>query len=135
MTKISNFDDVIDSRDIIARIEELQEERSSYLEEFSEDERETRAEHWNECTPEGDELAALEALAEEGEQYAADWEYGETLIRYSYLTEYVQQLLEDCGVIPKNIPHYVEIDWEATARNVKADYTEIDFDGVAYFIR
>jgi hypothetical protein len=29
----------------------------------------------------------------------------------------------------------VEIDWEATARNVRTDYTAVDFDGVTYWIR
>ncbi len=39
---------------------------------------------------------------------------------------FVQQLLEDIGDIPTNLPAYVHIDWESTARNVMADYTEID---------
>jgi hypothetical protein len=27
------------------------------------------------------------------------------------------------------------IDWEATARNIAVDYTEVDFGGVTYYIR
>lgn len=29
----------------------------------------------------------------------------------------------------------IEIDWEATARNIAMDYTTVDFDGVTYYIR
>jgi hypothetical protein len=130
MTDISNTDDVIDSRDVIARIEEINDMLpTSGLDAWTssideEQETELRA-----------ELAILEKLAKQGEDYAPDWQHGETLIRYSYFTEYVQEMLEDCGDIPKNIPHYIEIDWKATARNVMVDYTHIDFDGVTYLIR
>jgi antirestriction protein len=41
-------------------------------------------------------------------------------------SEFVQQLLEDCGDIPKDLPVYVYIDWEATARDVMMDYCEQD---------
>ena len=84
---------------------------------------------------EAQELAALERLAEEGAGYAADWIYGETLIRDSYFVEYVREMLEDCNDIPRNLPHYVHIDWERTARDVQMDYTAVEFDGVTYWIR
>jgi hypothetical protein len=44
-------------------------------------------------------------------------------------------MLEDCGEIPKDLPHYIHIDWEATARDVQVDYTPIDVDGATYFYR
>ena len=37
--------------------------------------------------------------------------------------DFVQQLLEDIGDIPK-LPHYVYVDWERTARDVMMDYCE-----------
>lgn len=121
--EISNSVDLIDSRDVIARIEELQAEHDDN-EDNSFDEEKVA------------ELAALKALAEEAEGYAADWYHGETLIRYSYFTEYAQDLADDLGAIsntatwPNNC-----IDWEEAARQLKEDYTEVDFDGVAYYIR
>jgi hypothetical protein len=81
------------------------------------------------------EYEALKALADEASDYSSDWTYGETLIRHDYWRTYVQELLEDCGDIPANIPHYIEIDWQATARNIAVDYTTISFDGVDYYIR
>lgn len=118
MTKrdeITGAEDIIDSRDVIARLE--------YLEGIERDEEEE------------EEFKALSAFAKEAEDYAKDWLYGAVLIRESYFTEYAQRLLEDCGEIPRNLPHYIAIDWEATAQNIRADYTEIDFDGQAYLVR
>ena len=60
---------------------------------------------------------------------------GETLIREDYFTQYVQEMLEDCGDIPSDLPHYIVIDWEATADNLKQDYAEIDIFGDTYYIR
>lgn len=136
---ISNTDDVIDSRDVIARIEELESERQELLDAASAaegDEKitaEDAAVEWEEEN--GDELKALQALAEEAEGYAPDWQYGATLIRDNYFVEAMQELVQDIGDLPRDIPSYLEIDWEKTAENLKADYTSVDFDGVTYWIR
>ena len=127
MNTISNLDDVIDSRDIIERIEELESELAEFLDATDGD--------LSENFPDIDELKALRDLASEASQYSSDWEYGETLIRYSYWENYVQEMLEDCGEIPKDLPWYIEIDWEATSENIAQDYTTADFDGVDYYIR
>jgi len=113
---VSNMDDVIDSRDIIARIGELEG-----IDEPDGSEKE--------------ELKALKALAEECEEYASDWTYGETLIRRSYWVDYVEELMQNIGVLPKGIPWYIAIDWETTARNIEQDYASVDFDGIEYLIR
>jgi len=44
-------------------------------------------------------------------------------------------LLEDCGDIPKNLPSYIEIDWETPARNIRVDYTAVEFGDVTYWVR
>ena len=115
---ISNTDDVIDSRDVIERIEELEAE----LPVLSDVER--------------TELASLRELAREGEDFLPDWQYGAALIRDSYFTEYAQDLAEDIGAIPADAswPVYC-IDWERAARELRYDYTAIDFDGVTYWAR
>lgn len=112
----TNSDDVIDSREIIERIEDLEAD-----EERDEDEQE--------------ELETLLALASEGEQ-SADWNYGETLIRDSYFEEYAQELAEDIGAIAGDNawPLYC-IDWERAARELQQDYMSVDFGGVDYWIR
>ena len=118
MTKtISNFDDVIDSRDIIERIEELE----------TDDERDEA---------DNEELKTLRELAKEGEDYSEDWNYGSTLIRDSYFETYAEELATDCCEMPSgnNWPMYC-IDWEWAARELQMDYTSITFDGVDYWIR
>ena len=148
-TELNNMQDVIDSRDVIARIEELQELADAVREakeafgnlvdpdgpeiECAEAELEAAKEAFDDDAQQ--ELASLKALAEEASGYAADWECGETLIRDSYFTDYARELLEDCGDLPKDLPHYIAIDWEATARNIRMDYTAVEFGDVTYWIR
>lgn len=124
MKAITNDIDVIDSRDIIKRIADLEqsiEDKKALIDD----------EDWE---VDLDELAELKKLANQCEG-VGDWEYGEGLIRRSYFEEYVKELLKDCGDLPQNIPWYIEIDWEKTAQNIEYDYTSVDFDGVEYLIR
>ena len=153
-----NSDSVIDSRDIIERIAELESELEdlvSYVFEAQEtldalnaddplDTVETvetalkalsAAQEALETWDGQDELKALKALAEEAEGYAPDWYHGATLIHENHFTEYCQEMLEDCGDLPKGLPSYIVIDWEATADNLKQDYTEVDFYGETYLVR
>lgn len=81
------------------------------------------------------ELTELQALVSEAEGYCPDWKHGAALIRESYFTEYCEQLCEDIGDIPHGMPAYIVVDWEATANNIKVDYTEVDFGGVTYLVR
>lgn len=126
--EISNSDDIIDSRDVIARIEELQAEK---------DGSDNLDMDWGEIDA---EMATLTAFMEEmkgrggDEQWRGDW-YPVTIIRDSYFEDYARELLEDCGDLPKDLPHYIEIDWQATARNIRMDYTSVEFDGVTYWVR
>jgi len=157
--QISSSDDIIDSRDIIARIEELQDLRAD-LESTSEDAAENLKTNegnkdadigeleealetakqvlkdWDE-DEEGRELKSLLDLADECEGYVDDWKYGAALIRESYFTEYAEQLAEDIGDYNSRDVKwpYTCIDWEKAADELKADYTTVDFDGVIYFVR
>ena len=38
--------------------------------------------------------------------------------------EFTQQLLEDTGDIPSDLPGYIHIDWEWTAKEIMMDYSE-----------
>ena len=127
MTRPTNTDDVIDSRDVIEAIEELESELEMEEGVISAD-----------CPLDEEdlaELAELRALAEEAEGYSGDWPHGAALIRDSYFEDYAQQLAEDTGAIPNNDWPLYCIDWECAARNLQMDYTRVDFDGVEYWIR
>ena len=46
--------------------------------------------------------------------------------KYNSDCDFVQQLLEDCGDIPENLPSYIHIDWERTAYDIMMDYSTSD---------
>ena len=127
--------DIIDVRDIIARVEELENETAE--DNFPV----TRAIVADESLAgRRYELQALTAILDDlksnggDEQWRGDW-YPVTLISDSYFTEYAREMLEDCGTIPRDLPSWVEIDWDATAHNVRMDYTCTTIAGVTYWYR
>lgn len=159
-TPIRNTDDIIDSRDVIARIEKLTEERE-WLEanvaaaqekrdELQDDEdaddddkadaateleeAEEALKAWNEGA-EGQELKSLEALQDEAEGYS-DWKYGAALIRDDHFEDYARQYAEEIGAVDSNASWPNDcVDWEKAASELQMDYTSVDFDGVTYWIR
>jgi hypothetical protein len=141
MTDISNSDDTIDSRDVIKRIEELENEREALIDavnavdcsapHHAQDRADLKS--WEEDNL--SELDALAALADEAPQYSEDWQYGAMLIHDHSFTYYAQELCEYLGYLPKDFPAWIEIDWKATARNIQQDYKSVDFDGVTYWVR
>lgn len=76
-----------------------------------------------------------------GGESSPDWSYGETLIREDYFTKYIEELIDDCYEIPKEMNsgewpwRHMTIDYEAAAEEAKQDYMELNYDGVTYFIR
>jgi len=117
----TNADYVIDSREIISRIEELQKQ-----DELDSDE--------------AAELKILEALAAECEGYG-DWVHGTTLINKLDFTEYIKYLINSSYDMPSGLhsgewPYrHLTLDYDAAAEEAKADYAEVDFDGQVFLIR
>ena len=114
-TEITNREDVIDSREIIDRIEYLEDEQttlSDKLDEAKENEdnleelqtalkdAQEALKEWDE-SDEGQELRALKSIQDEADGYS-DWKHGATLIRDSYFTEYAEQLANEMGAINKD---------------------------------
>jgi hypothetical protein len=158
-------DKTIDSRDIIARHEELQDEYDSLVEALEESESDFRfksnsdefslseyedSENAVEKAQEAldefnksfekDELDTLTIVISQGED-SPDWSYGETLILDSYFTDYTTELINDCYEFPKEFSsgewpwRHLSIDFEAAAEEAKSDYSEIEADGFLYYIR
>lgn len=114
----------LDSRDIIARIEDLEgaDEENPLTEEAAK------------------ELEALKELADECEGYA-DWKYGEQLIREDYFVVHITELIKDCYEMPKEMEtgkwpfNHMTMDYEAAAKEAEQDYAMVSFMGEDYFIR
>jgi uncharacterized coiled-coil DUF342 family protein len=150
---ITDFDgaDIIDVRNVIARVEELREELQTAMDENEEGHNFTElasyveavrkdqsAAHAHRLWEEADELRKLEELLSDlcgyggDEQWEGDW-YPVTLIKDSYFEEYMDEMLEDIGDLPKNIPAYLKIvvDYDM----LKQDYSEVYFEGNTYYYR
>jgi len=138
--EITSNDDIIDSRDVIARIEELESDLEAERERLSiaialPDHENTIQGHRDQIEDLKNELAPLRALAGQGD-YIEDWQYGATLIRDSYFEEYARELAEELDLIPTNATWPATcIDWEQAARELQMDYTSVEFDGITYWVR
>jgi hypothetical protein len=97
-------------------------------ENITEKEREKFFSDWKD---EIDEINEIDYI--ESECY--EFKFGCELIHFDYFTEYTKELLIDCGYINKDFPSWIELDWEATAKNVADDYSYIDYQGETYLFR
>lgn len=139
--------DLIDIRDIIERVEELEDARDNYTATNRDGYQTMIGADWHVDRPEeAQELQNLTAILEElkgnggDEKWRGDW-YPVTLISEDYFTAYIQDLIDDCYEMPKEInsgawPYrHMTIDYEAAAEEAKQDYSEIDIGGTAYLYR
>lgn len=133
MTDVSNNDDLIDSRDVIARLEEMSDELDGCAE--NKDGNLIDADGAD-MSEEKENYETLKAFAEEFESYAPDYHHGESAINEDYFQAYARQMAEDIGAVSSDdVWPLNHIDWEAAASALKIDYTEIDFDGERFWVR
>lgn len=114
---ITTNDDILDSRDIQERIDELNEMKES-----------------NEGIDEQDteELVIWEAVREETE--GSGWNDGITFIQDDYFETYARDLAEDIGAISRDTSWPCTcIDWEQATRELQMDYSSIKIDGTDYW--
>ncbi len=124
----SNGADIIDIRDIIERYEEMEGERADLEAATHEDgDEDTNTEGKKEELAEwdadnGDEFKGIQSLLSDlvgrggDHDWRGDW-YPVTLIADSRFTDAMQELCQDIGDLPKEMPGYLVIDWDATADN------------------
>lgn len=113
--------DTIDTSDLIERIETLETECDG-LE--------------SECGELQALLSIMDELKGQGgdEKWRGDW-YPSALIHEEYFVNAMRELMEDIGEVPRNFPHYIVINWEETADNLRVDYSSIEIDGHTYWFR
>jgi hypothetical protein len=134
MSDTSSSADIIDTRDVIARVEHLRQLREPGAVDLGEDNATDQDTLFS-------ELTALESLLSDlsgnggDEQWEGHW-YPVMLIRETYFKEYAMALAEDCGAINANAtwPNNC-IDWEKAARQLKGDYATTEYNGVTYYYR
>lgn len=139
MREVHEGADIIDSRDVIARIAELEDERDLHEEE-REERREAGEEDdslpWDEEEPDdAEELETLKKLADEAEG-CSDWSHGEALIADHYFEDYARELAEDIGAVSNSDQWPGRcIDWKQAAEELQMDYTSVEYGSTTYWIR
>jgi hypothetical protein len=139
--EFSNADDIIDSRAVIKRIEELAgafEAAGIDPDKLDPPSPGYDAQGLEEDDPAHDRAEELRNLRklESAAEDCGDWRHGETLIRESYFRDYAEEMADDIGAIDKEAKWPLNhIDWDAAAAELKQDYSEVDFDGVTYLLR
>ena len=143
MATIDFSDDIVNISDIIKRIEELREEREACQVYDAEDCETLDDEGLDAAFMESDkesaeELAQLLEIMEELEGNGGDeqWEgrwYPGYLIEESYFETYMDEMIEDCYNLPKDIPAFMQITYDYEM--LKQDYTEIEIDGNTFYYR
>lgn len=135
----------LDTRDLAEKRDELKESIfNSFIENFPQYEEQTSSfddilldeeeiESWKEDFE--DELKEIEEIDTIENAIGSEFGYGEQLIDVDDFTEYTEELCTDLGYISKDFPSWIEIDWEATAKNVESDYTEFTYQGTQYLVR
>lgn len=135
--------DVIDLRDIIARVEELEDELQSEYQAYSESEDDPM--EYDDWEYGGDseeiqEYKELKKILDElkgcggDEEWRGDW-YPITLIADRYWIDYVEDLVSEIGDLPRDLPSYLVIDWEATANIIQQDYSNLTIGDEDYWYR
>jgi len=150
---------ILDTRDLAERLEELRELQNTYedaLENLNESERmvdnfdgptdspelikleaelQAAQEALNEAELDAEDLDELDELEDISDEIGSEWSHGVQLIPEDDFVDYCQELCEDIGDIPKYLPGYIVIDWDATCNNLRQDYSEIEFRGETYLYR
>ena len=133
MTTTNTLDlsaDIIDVRDIIARVEGLEIEREGLEESDPHRDADLASEHCQLAQI----MADLQGMGGD-EKWRGHW-YPLTLIRESYFRTYAEELADDIGAIPRDAQWPLTcIDWEQAARELRYDYSSIDIDGATYWTR
>ena len=114
----SNSADLIDVRDIIARVEELEGERDDY----------------EELGPLVELLTDLRGHGGD-EKWRGDW-YPGLLVRDSYFEDHAREEAKSCGLIKESDAWPARcIDWAEAASELQQDYSTVEYDGVTYWYR
>lgn len=139
---------LLDTRDLQQRLDELESDRDSALEDAIEEAKDALADAsevvpafdedtfkeawvWNDEDA-AEELKELTELSEE----ISEWRHGVTLIPEDGFEDYARELADDLGLIDRDTPWPLNcIDWERAASELQQDYTSCEYQGTTYLFR
>jgi hypothetical protein len=139
--RYSYTDRTLDARDLVERYAELKAELDELEETLDEAEEpedivaaQLELDTWRDGE-DGREFDDLDGLDSEVGGLAGLAENEPILVNDSHFAEYAEELCKDCGYISSEFPSWIEVDWEATADNLKADYASADLGGETFWYR
>lgn len=142
MSEFTKYDDIIDSRDIQERIEELYLEldldASGEPNQYDEGDEKPEPLDDDVRAELEEELRELEELKSDVEAYSGDsFESGITLIADSHFEEYAKEYASDIhgSVVTEAAWPFDNIDWEGAASDLQMDYTSVTWDGYDFWVR
>ena len=135
---------ILDSRDLITKRDNMKEEiYDSFIEEFPQ--YEDMTESYEDIRFEEEELISWLEYWQQDKEHIEEIDELETdidgfgsgvsLIDEDCFVDFIQEDLESIGEVPKNLPCYIVVDWDATADNLKDSYQEISYQGNTYLVR
>lgn len=127
MTDTTNTADVLDTRNLIARFEELETMRDDEDATFDDDDKQ--------------EMEGLAKLLNSmkgyggDKQWRGDW-YPIKLVRDDHFEEFAQEEAESLDLIKSDSRWpYTCIDWKQAAKELQQDYSSVEYDGITYWYR
>lgn len=138
---------IIDTRDLIEKRDELKEEilndwnekfEDNQIDDFDEiplnSEDEAEKDFINYWRAEIEEIEEIDNLEDE---IGSEFDFGVFLIDEDDFEEYCEDLVSDIGDLPRDIPSYLynNIDWSGVADDIKQDYSEVEYQGITYLYR
>jgi hypothetical protein len=138
----SEYDDIIDTRDVQERIEELCEEldieEDGTPHEYDEGDEKPEPLDDDVRAELEEELRELLELKAEVEAYSGDtFESGITMIANSHFVQYAQDFAADMhgDALHENAWPFDNINWEGAASDLQMDYTEVSFRSYNFWVR
>lgn len=163
MSDLTLTEDIIDSRDIIARYEDLNDEYQFLMDEL-EDANETLDDYRKNPDDLDSTLKSLEEFVEDAQNaldefnssfdkdemdtlkeiidecdHSNEFQHGCGLIREDYFVEYITDLIHDCYDFPEELEsgqwpwNHASIDYESAANEAKSDYNTVEINGTTYY--
>ena len=93
----------------------IEEHGESYFQSYVEDYLQAIDEYDEEVVEDFVEIFGVCSISSLSDAYQGKWDSG---------AEFAQNLAEDCGEVPRDMPSWIEIDWKASWDNLDYDYTE-----------
>jgi hypothetical protein len=70
----------------------------------------------------------IETVTDWDDKYSGTYEGREEIAG----AEFAQQIAEDCGEIPSDLPSWIDIDWKGSWYNLRFDYSTIERENKAH---